>query len=1275
MTGKKRTIPARKYDSTLFPTSSHIREQAEQKAKEMNNPNLDTMTSEEIRQMIHELQVKQLEMELQIEYLQSRPKEYDVQAELLNTITENMLDMIGLTDIEGNFIVAGKVHDVLGYESGFLIGKNVMDFVHPEDLSHLLQEFSQLLASGVSNPVEYRYRKMDGSYLWFETVGRMICDVNGTPHQIVFNARDISERKQAKDSLKKLEWMLSEKTPPTDSCQSEDYDRGYGDLTQLNCNGIILKSIGRERLESIASDYLDLLGTSSAIYEVNGDYAFGIFSSGWCQMMDRASRELCNTSDNVEALNSGRWLCHESCWTDCTQKVIAGCTPVDIECNGGIRLYGVPIIASGNLVGVINFGYGDPPKNPGKLRKLADTYQIKYDDLVREAYAYNSRPPFIIELAKKRVHASARIIGSMIETKQAEDALEHSYDLMRYIIEHANSAVAVHDSDLKYVYVSQQYLDMYGVKETDVIGRHHYDVFPDLPDKWRHVHQKALVGKVFRSERDSYHRKDGTLDWTRWECRPWYKADGSIGGIVVYTEIITERVAAEEALRQSENYYRTIFETSGTAMLIVEEDTTISLVNSNFVELSGYLPREIEGKKSWTEFVHPEDVVWMKENHYLRRQNPDAVPRRYEFRFITRSKEMRYVLLGVGMIPGTDQRVASCTDITERKQAEAALRDSEDRYRESEKRVRDKLNAILLPEGDIGMLDLADILNTVATQELMNQFYSLTGIGGSIIDLEGNVLVSTGWQDICTLFHRVHPETSKNCIESDTILSSGSAPGEFKAYRCKNNIWHAATPILIGDKHFGNIILGQFFYEDEEIDYGTFRAQARNYGFDEQTYMAALDGVSRYSRKVVERAMNYYSRFAEMISTLSYGNLKLARTLEEHKWNERAREKLQSQLNQAQKMESVGRLAGGVAHDFNNKLTIINGYAEMAIGMMEPSDPLRETIQEIYTAGNQSAVIVRQLLAFARQQTINPVLIDLNDTISNMLRMLQRLIGENLDLAWHPGNNLWPVKIDPSQVDQIMANLATNARDAIFDVGKLTIETKNTIVDEDYCKTNPESISGRYVMLAVSDDGHGMEKEVRAQLFEPYFTTKEVGKGTGLGLPTIYGIVKQNNGFINVYSEPGEGTTFKIYFPSDEAEQSFLYSVKESSGEVPRGSETILLVEDEPAILKMGKAMIEHLGYTVLTAEDPNHALQAVWECDGTIDLLITDVIMPEMNGRDLSSQLVKNHPGLKTLYMSGYTANVIAHHGVLDEGVQFIQKPFSLKELAVKVREAIEQA
>ena len=401
------------------------------------------------------------------------------------------------------------------------------------------------------------------------------------------------------------------------------------------------------------------------------------------------------------------------------------------------------------------------------------------------------------------------------------------------------------------------------------------------------------------------------------------------------------------------------------------------------------------------------------------------------------------------------------------------------------------------------------------------------------------------------------------------------------------------------------------------------------------------------------------------------GALVFVRDTTARKRNEQEREKLQGQLIQAQKMESVGRLAGGVAHDFNNMLGAILGYTEMAMERVEPEEPLHVDLVNIHEAAQRSADLTRQLLAFARQQAVSPKVIDLNDTIENMLKLLRRLIGEDIDLAWRPGREVSPIKMDPAQIDQILANLCVNARDAIAGAGKITIETGNTIFDEDHCKTHPGVVPGEYAILAVSDNGCGMAKETQAHLFEPFFTTKDIGKGTGLGLATVYGIIKQNHGFISVYSEPGQGTTLKIYLPRYAVKSD--RAVKKKAGKPnATGLETILLVEDEPLILDMTVAMLELLGYTVLPAATPGEATRLAQEYSGTIDLLITDVIMPEMNGLELAEKLESLRPGLKRLFMSGYTANVIARHGVLDEGVHFLQKPFLSNNLATKVREAL---
>jgi four helix bundle suffix protein len=383
------------------------------------------------------------------------------------------------------------------------------------------------------------------------------------------------------------------------------------------------------------------------------------------------------------------------------------------------------------------------------------------------------------------------------------------------------------------------------------------------------------------------------------------------------------------------------------------------------------------------------------------------------------------------------------------------------------------------------------------------------------------------------------------------------------------------------------------------------------------------------------------------------------------------REHLHAQLQQAQKMESVGRLAGGVAHDFNNMLAVILGYTEIAMDQVDPAQPLFAALQEIRKAAERSADLTRQLLAFARKQTIAPRVLDLNETVDGMLKMLRRLIGEDIDLVWKPGRNLGPVRVDPSQVHQLLANLCVNARDAIPGVGKVTIETDVAAFDEAWCATHTGVVPGEYVLLAFSDNGCGMDQETLGHLFEPFFTTKGVGKGTGLGLATVYGMVQQNNGFINVYSKPGQGTTFKVYLPRH-ATQTAPLSETAPGRSAERGDETILLVEDEPAILKMATMMLESLGYTVVGARTPGEAIRLAEAHAGGIHLLVTDVVMPERNGRDLAEHLLSLHANLKCLFMSGYTADVIALQGVLAAGVQFIQKPFSLKDLAAKVRQAL---
>lgn len=380
--------------------------------------------------------------------------------------------------------------------------------------------------------------------------------------------------------------------------------------------------------------------------------------------------------------------------------------------------------------------------------------------------------------------------------------------------------------------------------------------------------------------------------------------------------------------------------------------------------------------------------------------------------------------------------------------------------------------------------------------------------------------------------------------------------------------------------------------------------------------------------------------------------------------------RLEKQLRQSQKLEAIGRLAGGIAHDFNNLLMAISGNAELALARMEPDAPARERVEEITTATRKAASLTGQLLAFSRRQMVQPQVLDLNAVVEEMTSMLQRLIGEDIELHWIPDPDLGSVRIDQGQLEQIILNLAVNARDAMPRGGKLTFESSDIELDTAYVASHVGVTPGSYVLLSVTDTGTGIEKEVEQHLFEPFFSTKD--GGTGMGLATVYGIVKQNGGNVWVYSEVGSGTTFKVYLPRV-AEVPEAQEREEPSAHLPTGTESILVVEDAAPVRELVRELLQDLGYTVVVAADGVEALRLIEDQPAGIDLLVSDVIMPEMSGRELADRLLEAHPSMQVLFMSGYSDNAIVHHGVIDADVHFLQKPFSQKMLARKVREVLD--
>jgi len=638
---------------------------------------------------------------------------------------------------------------------------------------------------------------------------------------------------------------------------------------------------------------------------------------------------------------------------------------------------------------------------------------------------------------------------------------------------------------------------------------------------------------------------------------------------------LAERRQVEEALRESEARYRTVFENTGTATCIVEDDMTISLANKQFAELSGYSREELEGKRSWTEFVTDEYLEMMTSHHRNRRQDGGVAPTEYEFDFRDREGNVKRILLRVDVIPGTRQSLASLLDITDRKRAEEALREGEARFRE----LAHLVPIIIFETDEHGRL-------TFANRAAFETFgYTPADFAAGLSALE--------------------------MIAPDDRV------------RARANV----AKVLAGEELLG-------------IEYTCIRKDGAQFPVATYASPVAHDG-----------------SFVGMRGVL------LDLTEQKH---------LEDQLRQAQKMEAVGELAGGVAHDFNNMLTVIKGNADMLSRALDDDAGAQGYLADINKAVDQAGGLTHQLLAFSRRQMLEPQVLDLNQVVTEVTPMLQRLIEENIQLVAVLQPELGRVEADPAQIEQVIVNLVVNARDAMPEGGQITIETANVDLGERYVRQHPEAQVGAHVMLAVSDTGVGMDEETQSRIFEPFFTTKPKERGTGLGLSTVYGIVKQSGGNIHVYSEVGVGSTFKVYLPRVEKEAMPRREIA-GPGETLEGSETILIVEDEEMVRSLIVTTMTEYGYHVLAVADGAEALRICEQHEGPIHLMVTDVIMPGMGGRELAEQAARMRPDMRLLYMSGYTDNAIVNHGILEPGIHLLRKPFEPEELARRARELLD--
>jgi two-component system, cell cycle sensor histidine kinase and response regulator CckA len=886
--------------------------------------------------------------------------------------------------------------------------------------------------------------------------------------------------------------------------------------------------------------------------------------------------------------------------------------------------------------------------------------------------------------------SAVHIISNITRRKQAEETQRESEEKYRALYDNAPLSYQALDENGCFIDVNPAWVRTIGYEKEEVIGKWfgnflHPDWKPHFEKNFPEFKRRGYVHDVQFKIR----HKDGHFLDISFEGSIGYHPDGSFKQTYCVFQDITERKQAEGALQESKEKYQSIFESANEAIFIIDIDGNIKDANHKASEIYGYFHDEFLTINA-RQLIRPDHFhIFIKHTQILLKQ------KYFQTEAINICKDGREIHVNVNatrMDYMGERCFLNCiTDITERKQAEAEL-----------------LLKDMVFEHSITANSISD--NAGIITHINNTFIRLWGYESR------NEAIGKPISD----FLRFEDEAKKIITALD---ENGKWEGEYTALRKDGTTFSAYGLATIIPDESGDIIgyhsavlditdrkqAEAALRESEERLKTTLDSlQAGIVVIDAETHIiidanpAAIRMIGAPEEHVIGHVCHDYICPAEkgkcpitdlgqkednserilltanreevpILKTVTTMFLGGKRCLLDSFIDIGEKKKLEAQLAQSQKMEAIGMLAGGIAHDFNNLLTVIIGNAQLALMDVIKDESLRKEIEDIMKAGNKAASLTRQLLAFSRKQIVRPEILDINELLTDIEKMLGRLIGEDIELLTIPDPELWQVEIDPGQIEQVIMNLAVNARDAMPQGGKLTIETANVELNDTYFRDcGVESAPGHYVVLTVSDTGSGMDKETREHIFEPFFTTKEVGKGTGLGLSTVYGIAKQNNGFVWVYSEPGQGSIFKVYLPKvkgdaepEEKEQSTVDDLG--------GSETVLIVEDDDVLRKLAQRVLHSHGYRVLDAENGEDALRVSKEHEGPIHLLLTDVVMPKMGGKKLAERLQPLYPQMKVIYMSGYTDNAIVHHGVLAPELNFIQKPFTLEDLGRKVRKALE--
>jgi PAS domain S-box-containing protein len=857
------------------------------------------------------------------------------------------------------------------------------------------------------------------------------------------------------------------------------------------------------------------------------------------------------------------------------------------------------------------------------------------------------------------------------------------------ILERITDAFVALDREWRFIYVNRMAEKAIGLPREELLGRNMWELFPDLAGTQFEAEYRGAVseGRV-RHFQEYYRRLDA------WFEKHLYPSED---GLTVFFRDVTERRRTEAELRESEEMHRLLFERNPLPLWVYDVETLRFLaVNESAARRYGY-SREEFLSMTIRDIRPPEDVPALMEDVA---SAPVGYGGPSPWRHLT--KDGSVIDVEITSYPltfgGRPARFVLANDVTERHRAERALLGSEARLAGI---VESAMDAIITIDEQQRV-----VLFNAAAEEMFGLTAS-EALGRPLDDFIPRRYRAA---------HREYIRDFGTTGVTSRVMAGARAVSALRADGVEFLVEASISQIEASGQKLYTVIMRDIT-ERREAEERLIRISRAVEGTSDGIRITDLAGNSIYHNPAFLRLVGYTVEELNAAGGLNAFMADEALAREMHgtiasgrSWRGEAelksrdgravfvhvsadaikddsgsiiglmciytditeRRQMEVQFRQAQKMEAVGRLAGGIAHDFNNLLTAITGYSDLVVDSLSPSDPVRRDVEEIRKAGERASTLTRQLLVFSRQQVLQPKVVDLNALVIGIEHLLRRLIGEDIELSTALDPDLTSVKADPGHIEQVIMNLAVNARDAMPRGGRLTIETKNVRLDEQYAREHGRVVTpGPYVLLAVSDTGVGIDEITLQRIFEPFFTTKEQGKGTGLGLSTVYGIVKQSGGHVWVYSEKGRGATFKVYLPPAgaraEAEEA------EEPAKAERGTGTLLLVEDEEMIRKLARKVLEGGGYTVLEAANGLEALRAAEAYEGPIHLLVTDVVMPQMGGGDLVERVTPLRPGMRVLYMSGYTDAAIVHHGVLDEGTNFIQKPFTPDALLRKVREVLE--